>query len=76
MPGTLSARTPSAFMQPASRGRPAASKNENSSQIRRPRALRLSNRSRDRIADIRETAASSRKVRLIWDCAMPPYYHA
>ena len=42
-----------------------ASTNENSSQIRRPRARRLSNRSCDKIATIRERDDSLRKLRLI-----------
>ena len=62
-------------MHPASCGRPRTSANEDSSQIRRPRADRLSNRSSDRIGAIRATAAWSRNVRLIWDCDMEPACH-
>ena len=66
----MSASVASALMQPATWRRPVASTTENSAQMRRPRARRLSNFSCDRIAAIRETATSSRRVRLIWDSAM------
>ena len=57
-------------MQPASCRRPRVSTKENSPQILRAKARRLSNRSCERIATIRKRAASSRSVRLIWDWAM------
>lgn len=50
--------------------RPAASKNENSWQIRHPKARRLPNCSCDRIAATRSRSVAPRKVRLIRDCAM------
>ena len=76
MSETLSARAPSAFMQPTSCGRPRASTNENSSQIRCPKARRLSNCSWDRIDATRAAAAPSRNVRPSWDCDMAPPYRA
>ena len=76
MSGALPARAPSAFMQPASCGRPVASRNGNASQMRRPGADRLSKDSRERMAAMRAIAAPSPGVRLIRDCVTGSGQHA
>ncbi len=59
-----------AFMRSAGCGRPVAVQEESSRRIRRPKALRLSNLSRERMDAVRARPSAPRSVRLIRDCAM------
>lgn len=67
---------PGAVVKPEDLGRPGVLSNENFLQMPRCWGVRLSNRSRGRIAAIRSTAASSRKVPMICDCAVLRNCHA